>query len=117
LVFASKEQAAFDYVDLDFLQRLAKQVAVAFENALAFDHIEKLKEKLEKEKVYLEEEIRADNNFEEIVGESVVLRRVLKDVQTVAPTESTVLIHGETGTGKELIARALHQLVVTLSTF
>ena len=110
LVFASGEQAAYDDADLDFLQRLAKQVAVAFENALAFDYIEQLKEKLEKEKVYLEEEIRADNNFEEIVGESAALRRVLKDVQTVAPTESTVLIHGETGTGKELIARAVHQL-------
>jgi formate hydrogenlyase transcriptional activator len=110
LVFASTEQAAYDDADLDFLQRLAKQVAVAFENALAFDRIEELKEKLEKEKVYLEEEIRTDNNFEEIVGESVALRRVLKGVETVAPTESTVLIHGETGTGKELIARALHQL-------
>ena len=110
LVFASREQAAYDDADLDFLQRLAKQVAVAFENALAFDRIEELKEKLEKEKVYLEEEIRTDNNFEEIVGESAALRRVLKDVETVAPTDSTVLIHGETGTGKELIARALHQL-------
>jgi formate hydrogenlyase transcriptional activator len=110
LVFASKEQAAYDDADLDFLKRLAKQVAVAFENALAFDYIERLKEKLETEKVYLEEEIRTDNNFEEIVGESVALRRVLKEVETVAPTDSTVLIHGETGTGKELIARALHQL-------
>jgi formate hydrogenlyase transcriptional activator len=110
LVFASKEQAAYDDADLDFLQRLAKQVAVAFENALAFDRIEELKEKLEKEKVYLEDEIRIANNFEEIVGASVTLRRVLKEVETVAPTDSTVLIHGETGTGKELIARALHQL-------
>jgi formate hydrogenlyase transcriptional activator len=110
LVFASRDEAAYDEADLDFLQRLAKQVAVAFENALAFDCIERLKEKLEREKVYLEEEIRIDNNFEEIVGESMALRRVLKEVETVAPTDSTVLIHGETGTGKELIARALHQL-------
>jgi formate hydrogenlyase transcriptional activator len=110
LVFASKEQAAYDDADLDFLQRLARQVAVAFENALAFDCIAALKEKLEKEKVYLEEEIRTEHNFEEIVGESSALRRVLKEVETVAPTNSTVLIHGETGTGKELIARALHQL-------
>ncbi len=109
LVFASSRQAAYDEADLDFLQRLAKLVAVAFENALAFDCIERLKEKLEKEKVYLEEEIRTDNNFEDIVGESIALRRVLKEVSTVAPTASTVLIHGETGTGKELIARALHQ--------
>src|SRR5262249_26592478 len=110
LVFASKQPAAYDDADLDFLQRLAKQVAVAFENALAFDCIAALKEKLEEEKVYLEEEIRTDHDFEEIVGESAALRRVLKEVETVAPTESTVLIHGETGTGKELIARALHQL-------
>jgi formate hydrogenlyase transcriptional activator len=110
LVFAAKEEAAYDDADLDFLQRLAKQVAVAFENALAFDCIERLKEKLEKEKLYLEEEIRTDHNFEEIVGESTALRRVLKQVETVAPTNSTVLIIGETGTGKELIARALHQL-------
>jgi formate hydrogenlyase transcriptional activator len=110
LVFASKQEGAYDAVDLDFLGRVAKQVAIAFENALAFEWIEKLKQKLETEKVYLEEEIRTDNNFEEIVGDSVALRRVLKEVETVAPTESTVLIHGETGTGKELIARALHQL-------
>jgi formate hydrogenlyase transcriptional activator len=110
MVFGSKQEAAYDTADLEFLKRLAKQVAVAFENALAFDVIEELKEKLQKEKVYLEEEIRTDNNFEEIVGESAALRRVLKEVETVAPTESTVLIHGETGTGKELIARALHQL-------
>src|SRR5205085_9623715 len=109
LVFASKEAGAYDDVDVGFLQLVAKQVAVSFENALAFDCIEKLKEKLQKEKVYLEEEIRTDNNFEEIVGESSALRRVLKEVETVAPTDSTVLIHGETGTGKELIARALHQ--------
>jgi formate hydrogenlyase transcriptional activator len=110
LVFASKQPAAYDDADLDFLQHLAKMVAVAFENALSFDRIERLKEQLETEKVYLEEEIRTDNNFEDIVGESAALRRVLKEVETVAPTDSTVLIHGETGTGKELIARALHQL-------
>jgi formate hydrogenlyase transcriptional activator len=110
LVFASKQKAAYDGVDVDFLQRVAKQVAIAFENALAFARIEELKEQLEKEKVYLEEEIRTDNNFEEIVGESAALRRALKQLETVAPTNSTVLIIGETGTGKELIARAVHQL-------
>jgi formate hydrogenlyase transcriptional activator len=110
LVFASKQEGAYDNVDLDFLGRVAKQVAVAFENALAFDCIEKLKEKLTQEKIYLEEEIRTEHNFDEIVGESPGLRRVLKELETVAPTDSTVLIRGETGTGKELIARALHQL-------
>ncbi len=110
LVFASKDAHAYGATDLDFLQLIAKQVALAFENALAFDRIAKLKEKLEKEKIYLQEELRAHANFEEIVGESPSLMRVLKEVETVAPTGSTVLIMGETGTGKELIARALHQL-------
>jgi formate hydrogenlyase transcriptional activator len=110
LVFASKQVAAYVDADVKFLQQVANQVAVAVENALAFDKIKELKEKLTQEKVYLEEEIRTDNNFDEIVGESATLRRVLKHVETVAPTESTVLIRGETGTGKELIARALHQL-------
>src|ERR1043165_3597362 len=108
LVFASEQEGAYDAVDLNFLQLVAKQVAVAFENALAFDCIEKLKEKLEKEKVYLEEEIRSENNFEEIIGESAAIKRVLKEVETVAPTNSTVLIIGETGTCKELTPRALH---------
>jgi formate hydrogenlyase transcriptional activator len=110
LTFACKEPAAYDSADVDFLQRITNQVAVAVENALAFDCIAKLKDRLTQEKVYLEEEIRTENNFEEIVGESAGLRRVLKEVETVAPTDSTVLIGGETGTGKELIARAIHQL-------
>jgi formate hydrogenlyase transcriptional activator len=110
LVFACKQAGAYDAADVDFLQQVANQVAVAVENALAFDEIERLKEKLEREKIYLEEEIRTESNFEEIIGESAALRRVLKEVETVAPTDSTVIIRGETGTGKELIARALHQL-------
>jgi formate hydrogenlyase transcriptional activator len=109
LVFASRETGAFDAADLGFLRQVANQVAVAVENALAFQEIEALKDKLNSEKVYLEEEIRTEHSFEEIVGESDALRRVLKEVETVAPTDSTVLIRGETGTGKELIARALHQ--------
>jgi formate hydrogenlyase transcriptional activator len=110
LVFGSRQDSAYDAADVDFLQQVANQVAVAVENALAFRCIEELKEKLEKEKVYLEEEIRTEHNFEEIIGESTALRRVLKEVETVAPTEATVLIGGETGTGKELIARAVHHL-------
>jgi formate hydrogenlyase transcriptional activator len=110
LGFACKQAAAYDTADVNFLQQVANQVAVAVENALAFDEIEQLKEKIEREKVYLEEEIRTESNFAEIIGESAALRRVLKEVETVAPTDSTVLIRGETGTGKELIARALHDL-------
>jgi formate hydrogenlyase transcriptional activator len=110
LGWGSRQQAAYTAGNVEFLQQVAKQVAVAVENALAFDQIAELKEKLQTEKVYLEEEIRTDHNFEEIVGESPALRRVLKEVETVAPTDSTVLIRGETGTGKELIARALHHL-------
>jgi len=110
LAFLSKQVAAYADAGVDFLQLVANQVAVAVENALAFDCIEKLKDQLTREKVYLEEEIRTEHNFEEIVGESPALRRVLKEVETVAPTDSTVLIRGETGTGKELIARALHNL-------
>ena len=108
LAFGSKQIAAYDTADLDFLQLLANQVAVAVENALAFAEIEALKDRLQHEKVYLEEEVRTEHHFGEIVGESAALRRVLKQVQAVAPTDSTVLVLGETGTGKELIARALH---------
>ena len=69
-----------------------------------------MKDKLAEERVYLRDEIRTERNFEDIVGKSAVLRRVLRDAETVAPTDSTVLISGETGTGKELIARAIHNL-------
>jgi formate hydrogenlyase transcriptional activator len=105
-----RRSVGFTPDEIDLLSRVAVQVALAVENALAFDHIRELKEKLEKEKVYLEEEIKTQHNFEEIVGESPTVKRVLKEVETVAVTNSTVLIEGETGTGKELIARALHHL-------
>jgi formate hydrogenlyase transcriptional activator len=108
LAFGSRHIAAYDPADLDFLQLVANQVAVAVENALAFDEIQALKDKLHQEKVYLEEEARTEHDFGQIIGESAALRRVLKQVEAVAPTHSTVLILGETGTGKELIARALH---------
>jgi formate hydrogenlyase transcriptional activator len=110
LVFACKETDAYDHGDIDFLQQVTNQVAVAVENALAFQQIDALKQQLTREKVYLEEEIHTQHNFEEIVGDSSALRRVLKEVETVAPTHSTVLIRGETGTGKELIARSIHHL-------
>src|SRR3989475_433149 len=96
--------------EVNFLIQVANQIAIAVENALAYGEIRSLKDKLAEERVYLRDEIRTESNFEEIVGKSAVLRRVLKDAETVAPTDSTVLIYGETGTGKELIARAIHNL-------
>jgi formate hydrogenlyase transcriptional activator len=110
LGLARRTETAFRPDDLEFLARIANQVALAVENALAYGQIAALKDKLAQEKVYLEEEIRTGDHFEEIVGESTALRRVLKEVETVAPTDATVLIRGETGTGKELVARALHDL-------
>ena len=107
---ASFRDSAFPQEDLDLLTQVGAQVAIAVENALAFQEIAELKNKLTEEKLYLEDEIRTEHNFEEIVGESPVLKALLSQVQTVAPTDSTVLIMGETGTGKELIARALHNL-------
>ena len=110
LTLAASREKAFLEEDLDFLGQLANQVAIAVDNALAYSKIEELKDKLAQEKVYLEDEIRSELNFEEIIGTSEGLRRVLREVETVAPTDSTVLIYGETGTGKELIARAVHNL-------
>ena len=110
LAFGSRRVAAYKSADVELMQQVANQVALAVENALAFQEIAELKDKLAQEKIYLEEEIRTDHNFEEIVGQNHALRQVLKEVETVAPTDSTVLIRGETGTGKELIARAIHHL-------
>jgi formate hydrogenlyase transcriptional activator len=104
------QDAAFTGDDIEFLTQIANQVAIAVENALAFGQIRELKDQLSKEKLYLEDEIRTEMNFAQIIGNSASLRRVLKHVETVAPTDSTVLIYGETGTGKELIARAIHDL-------
>jgi formate hydrogenlyase transcriptional activator len=96
--------------DCALLSQIANQVAVAVENACAFGEIRDLKDQLSKEKLYLEDEIRTEMNFAQLIGNSTSLRRVLKQVETVAPTDSTVLIYGETGTGKELIARGIHDL-------
>jgi formate hydrogenlyase transcriptional activator len=108
--FGSSRENAFTEDDLTFLGQVASQIAIAVENALAYGQISELKDKLTQENVYLESEIRSELYFEEIVGNSEPLRRVLKEIETVAPADSTVLIFGETGTGKELIARALHDL-------
>jgi formate hydrogenlyase transcriptional activator len=110
LSLGSLRDGAFEQGDVDLLVQVAGQVAIAVENALAFQEIGELKNKLAQEKLYLEDEIRSEMSFDEIVGESHSLRSVLKQVETVAPTDSTVLIQGETGTGKELLARAIHNL-------
>src|SRR5882762_9623976 len=94
--------------DVDFLSRASGQIAIAIENALAYQEISEHKDKLAQEKLYLEEEIRSDSGFERIIGKSAPLKRILELVDTVAPSDSTVLLLGETGTGKELIARAIH---------
>ena len=96
--------------DMEFLRQVASQVAIAVENALEYQEVSESRQRLAEEQLYLREEIRTEHNFEEIVGGSPALTRVLKQVEIVAPTDSTVLILGETGTGKELIARALHNL-------
>ena len=110
LNLASRSADAFPAQDVELLQQVAAQIAIAVENALAFKQIDALKDKLSEEKLYLEEEIRSEFNFEEIVGDSPALKRALGQVELVAPTSTAALITGETGTGKELIARAIHNL-------
>ncbi|HJQ69004.1 MAG TPA: sigma 54-interacting transcriptional regulator [Blastocatellia bacterium] len=110
LGFATLREVKFSDEEVEMLCQIANQVAIAVENVLAFREIEALKNKLASEKLYLEDEIRTERNFDEIIGSSAALKRILRQVETVAPTDSTVLILGETGTGKELIARAIHSL-------
>jgi formate hydrogenlyase transcriptional activator len=108
LDIGSRTDNAFTEHDVELLTHIAYQIAIAVENALAYREISQLKDKLAQEKLYLEEEIRSEMNFDQIVGDSPALRQVLELVQTVAPSDSTVLLLGETGTGKELVARAIH---------
>ncbi len=105
-----RQDTGFTAEEVELLSQVARQITLAVENAMAYKQIAQLKDKLTEEKLYLEEEIQTEYNFEEIVGESRSLKQVLSQVQTVAPTDSTTLILGETGSGKELIARALHNL-------
>jgi formate hydrogenlyase transcriptional activator len=108
LSIARTSEVNFTPEDVDFLSRASGQIAVAIENALAYHEISQLKDKLAQEKLYLEEEIRSEMNFENIIGNTPPLKHVLELVETVATSDSTVLLLGETGTGKELIARAIH---------
>ncbi len=110
LTVARLSDESFSAKDIELLNEVAKQIAIAVENAQAYREITELKDKLAKEKLYLEEEVRTEYSFAEIVGHSETLKRTLKAVEIVAPTDSVVLIQGETGTGKELIARAIHNL-------
>jgi formate hydrogenlyase transcriptional activator len=108
LAVAKRAENAFDDDEVSFLTQVANQVAIGVENALAYREIAELKDRLAEEKLYLEDELRGEMDFEGIVGQSSALRHVLSLVETVAPSDSTVLMLGETGTGKELIARAIH---------
>jgi formate hydrogenlyase transcriptional activator len=96
--------------DIEFLAQVASQIAIAVENSLAYRELSEMKERLATEKLYLEDEIRLDHNIGDMVGQGLAFQSILKSLQIVAPTDSTVLILGETGTGKELVARAIHEL-------
>ncbi len=106
----SREPEAYSEADAEFLVEVAHQVALAIQNMWAYEEIAELKARLEQENVYLQEEIKTEHNFEEIVGGCAAIKKVLKAIEIVAPTDATVLICSETGTGKELVARALHNL-------
>jgi formate hydrogenlyase transcriptional activator len=108
LSVVSMQEGAFTDDDAKLLSWIGDQVALAAANSMAYQEISSLRDKLAKEKLYLEEEIQTEYNFEEIVGDSRALKLLLKEIQTVAATDSTVLVLGETGSGKELVARALH---------
>jgi formate hydrogenlyase transcriptional activator len=103
-----RSERGFEKEDVAFLEQVSRQIAIAVENALDYETAIKDRDKETKQRLYLEEEIRAE--FREIVGESRELKTALSLVSVVAPTDSTVLIQGETGTGKELVARAIHRL-------
>ena len=100
----------FDPHEFELLGIFADQAAVAIKSAHLFTELERYRQRLQIENAYLQEEIRSERGLEDIVGQSSALRAVLRKVKQVAPVETTVLLTGETGTGKELIARAIHEL-------
>jgi formate hydrogenlyase transcriptional activator len=108
LTVGSLNRAQYTEADADFLVEIAAQIAIAVDNMRVHEEVESLKARFEAEAVYLQEEIKTEHNFEEIIGQSAAIRQTLKKLEQVAPTDSTVLIRGETGTGKELLARAVH---------
>jgi formate hydrogenlyase transcriptional activator len=110
ITMGSRQPNNFRHEDLDLLSQISTQIALAVDNAIAYGRVTEARDRLEEERLYLESEIRAEHNFEDIVGKSTALRKVLDQVAIVAPTGSTVLLHGETGTGKELFARAIHNI-------
>src|SRR6267154_6082517 len=110
LAMGSKRSNNFGQEDLDILSQISAQISLALDNALAYGRLSASRNRLEDERLYLESEIRAEYNFEDIVGKSASLRKVLDQIEIVGRTGSTVLLRGETGTGKELIARAVHSL-------
>jgi formate hydrogenlyase transcriptional activator len=110
LTTGSCKPDVFNQEHLDLLSEISVQISLALDNALAYGRLNASAARLEEERLYLESEITSEYSFEEIVGKSAALRKVLDQVSIVAPTSSTVLLHGETGTGKELIARAIHNL-------
>jgi formate hydrogenlyase transcriptional activator len=110
LVLGSTRADAFKTDDLMLLNQVAAQLAIALENARTAREVKELRSRLDQEKGYLEGEARAQLHFEEIVGESPALQEVLKSGRVVATSDATVLLLGETGTGKGLIARAIHRL-------
>jgi len=110
VTMCSRKANAFSEADRDLLSQIGTQISLVLENALAYGRMRESRDELEEQKLYLESEIESEYNFEDIVGKSATLRKVLEQVAIVAPTSSTVLLHGETGTGKELVARAIHNL-------
>ena len=106
----SRRANAFSQADLDMLTQVATQIAMALDNALTYGRLSASRNQLEDQRVYLESELVSESGFDDIIGSSAALRKLLNQIPIVAPTDATVLIHGETGTGKELIARAIHRL-------